>query len=211
MKKRAVCILIFCIGVVFVGMITGHIWIAIIFMLFFMITLYAFALRKYSELPLKWEKQPNLLQDKRRNFDIIYIGDLCQYGAGLDLTVKYSNLYSDYLLLQRYYSLLSKTGRVIFNIKANRNYMKSQKLSWFVLGMLHPVTLLEHGKVYYNYVYKWEELFTPLYYIIRHIVPNVNNEDSILNKNDLVDEIKKFACDRSIKVEFWCDGKRVFL
>ena len=99
----------------------------------------------------KWHRAPELLNDDKRNYDMLILGYKMPQNKevynGLDMTITYSTLYSDFLLMQRYYSLVKKGGTIIFNLPENRLYYKKHRLSIFTLNMLHPVTILEHSKI----------------------------------------------------------------
>ena len=163
-----------------------------------------------SKIKHNWRKEPDLLNDDRRNYNIINIGYDRIDGEGLDLTIKHSNLYSDFLILKRYYSLGKSGCTVRVNMKNIPSYFNKRRLSVFVLDMLHEVTLLEHGAIYYSYKIKWRTVFNTLLYFICNIKDDIQKcirKDRI--DYSLLDEINSFAEKRGISIRWYLDGKKL--
>ncbi|WP_418223333.1 hypothetical protein [Clostridium isatidis] len=98
---------------------------------------------------------PNIMENLVRNYDNIILGNeskiyenkINKNEKNLYLTNYSRNLYTDILILKRWYSFLRKEGIVHFNIDCkNRKYLFSEKISIFDDEFLHQVTLMEHGK-----------------------------------------------------------------
>lgn len=165
-----------------------------------------------SNMKSKWNKELDFLNDDRRNYDIINIGYNVVDNEGLDLTVKHSNIYSDYLLLQRYYSLGKRGCKIKFNMKNSRFYFDNSKtLSLFVLNLLHDVTVLEHGTGYYLYKIKWGCFFNTLLYFLLNICDcvQVKTLRNIEANNLLFVEINRFAVDRGFEIDWYINGKKL--
>ncbi|MDD3414648.1 MAG: hypothetical protein PHY47_11685 [Lachnospiraceae bacterium] len=206
MKKRVLAILLGCLLLIIISNLCKWYAISIMLIIVLGLTIISALLCKYSNVSILWKKAPDLLNDGQRNFGIMYLGWPIEYVDGLDMTVVYSNLYSDFLIFQRYYSLLKKGGTVIFYLKDDLKYFYKRKLSLFCLNMLHPVTLLEHGKIYYDYEYKWNEMFNTIIYFLMIFRKEIRVTK--INYNQLR-EIKTFAQERDLEIVFRFKGETI--
>ena len=187
-----------------------EIYVAFILLLLIMIFIdFSYFLEKRTNICKNWKKAPDLLVNDKRNYDILILGDKSyefHYKNGLDLTISFSNLHSDYLILQRYYSLLKLGGKVELYMPNNKKYFKNKNISIFALNLLHPVTILDHSKLLYNYYYKWEEFMNPLIFIFKNLFcynySKINEMDFILLK-----DIQAFCKERGLQIFFYLDNK----
>lgn len=93
-------------------------------------------------------KFPGTVSSTIRNYELIVIGNRVGPSADgeLNLTGYNRNLYTDYLILQRYYGFLKKNGKVRLEIDPQRgNYFFGKKINVLDYPALHEVTLWEHG------------------------------------------------------------------
>ena len=130
--------------------------------------------------------------------------------VGLDLTQKYTNLYSDFLLLKRYYSLVKSGGKIIVNMDATKAYMLKQRPTVFSLCMLHPVTLMELGKFYYIYEIKLKEILNPLIFFFNETTSYIikKRKTNICNKI-LMRDMENFCNERNLKIVWYINGSRI--
>ena len=204
--------------------------IAIIEILFLCISIFALMLQSYfifvpalfvtvfifisilldkSNLKKSWKKEHDLLRDDRRNYSSINIGYKKVDDEGLDLTVKHSNLYSDFLIMQRYYSL-GKSGCIIkVNMKNSHSYLNVRRLSLFTLDMLHDVTLLEHGAFYYSYKVKWKTVFNSFLYFVCNIRDDIQMCKKEKVDYSLLTEMNSFAEKRGMSICWYLNGKKI--
>ena len=165
-----------------------------------------------SRISNNWKKTPDLLRSNSRNYSFLELGYKAVRVDSLDLTQKYTNLYSDFLVLQRFYSLVKQGGTIIFNMWSSEYYMSSHRPSLFSLCMLHPVTLLELGRIYFFYEYMCGEILNPLLFLIKEII----HRNDRANKNckcnrEMMSEIEAFCGKRNLKIEWHIDGQKINL
>lgn len=161
-----------------------------------------------KSISCRWKKMPNLLTDDRRNYPCIELGIKPVDQSGLDLTQEFSNLFSDFLVLKRMYSLVGKNGIVHINMGQTKSYMFQKSPSIFSLSMLHPVTLMELGWRYYFYEIILRECLNPLLFCLKHFTHNFfprNNEAGSYNFL-LMWQIEEFCRERDVVVEFFIDN-----
>lgn len=184
-----------------------HIAIIIILLGWLLIVLLHYLKSKFN---INWNKSPDFLRDDTRNYSYLELGYKQLGKDGLDLTQEYTNLYSDYLVLKRFYSLVKRDGTIVINMEPTEYYMFHSRPSIFSLCMLHPVTLLELGKFYYLYEIVFGEVLNPLIYILKGKGMRIikNRETSEHNKN-LMQEIEEFCTARNLRVEWYIAGTRI--
>lgn len=165
-----------------------------------------------SRIICNWKKEPKLLNDSTRNYQCLELGYQRTGGdnVGLDLTQKYTNLYSDFLLLKRYYSLVKSGGKIIVNMDATKAYMLKQRPTVFSLCMLHPVTLMELGKFYYIYEIKLKEILNPLIFFFNETTSYIikKRKTNICNKI-LMRDMENFCNERNLKIVWYINGSRI--
>lgn len=94
---------------------------------------------------------PSIMVNRNRNYDVLLLGSRkCAHetaaGQILNLKNDFRNLYTDYLLVQRWYSLTRMGGDVVVEMDFSDNqYLNNSKINKLDYDLLHPVTLLEHG------------------------------------------------------------------
>lgn len=164
-----------------------------------------------SRIAGRWRKSPDFLKNDTRNYSYIKLGygPIGEIDDSLDLTQEYSNLYSDFLVLKRFYSLLKKDGTIVINMNPTKYYMFYDKPSIFSLCMLHPVTLLELGKFYYIYEEVFGEILNPIAYLLKKIGRNRQIQDTHICNWRLMQEIEEFCIARHLRIEWYIMGKRI--
>lgn len=164
-----------------------------------------------SRIIHNWKKEPKLLNDSTRNYQYLELGyQRTRENSGLDLTQKYTNLYSDFLLLKRYYSLVKRGGVIVVNMDATKSYMLKQQPTVFSLCMLHPVTLLELGIFYYVYEIKLKGILTPLFFLLNEVTSHIikKKKTNICNKI-LMSDMENFCKERNLKIVWYINGSRI--
>ena len=183
--------------------------IAIIIVLLGMLLAALLSLKK-CKITNNWNKTPDFLKDDIRNYSYLELGYERVGKDGLDLTQKYTNLYSDYLILKRFYSLVKKDGTIIINMKPTEYYMFHSRPSVFSLCMLHPVTLLELGKIYYLYEIVFGEILNPLLFVLKEMgMRTIKNKETNMYNEGLMQEIEEFCNARNLRVEWYITGTRI--
>lgn len=94
---------------------------------------------------------PDLLRNRKRNYDAILLGSrnpgAALSGGTLNLSNFRRNLYTDVLLVHRWYGFLRREGVLILPVDCgDREYLTGDRISVFDNRFLERVTLLEHGK-----------------------------------------------------------------
>lgn len=214
MRKRVSCLLSIMLALIIVVCFWELYLIAFVLTCFVLTIIFSTFLAKYGKITRQWRKVPNLLDDVTRNYKKIYLGYKALNNDGLDLTQQYSNLYTDYLLFQRYYSLGDINCRFIINMHANKRYQHSCKPSLFSLNMLHPITLLEHNALLYRYEVEWGEFLTPMLFYLKHYFydwvekfccyVNCSTQSDI--NYELIRQILDFAESRDLQVKVYVEG-----
>ena len=207
MKKRIILfggVLSFLISVYF-----KRYHITIIIILLGMLLAVLLSLKK-SKVTDNWNKMPDFLKDDTRNYSNLELGYERVGKDGLDLTQKYTNLYSDYLILKRFYSLVKKDGTIVINMKPTEYYMFHSRPSVFSLCMLHPVTLLELGKIYYIYEIVFWEILNPFLFMLKEMgMQFIKNKETNVYNESLMQEIEEFCNARNLRVEWYMLGKGI--
>lgn len=209
MKRRVLCLVVTISVMIFITWFFNlYLFNAILLCAIACVILSTFQ-EKYGKITAQWKKVPDLLNDFTRNYKVIYLGYQSLGSDGLDLTQKYSNLYSDYLMLQRYYSLGCDNCRFIINTRSNKEYQYSCKPSLFSLNMLHPITILEHNVLLYKYAIEWGEFLTPMLFYLKCFFNCINrniHSDIIYCNYELFKEILCFSKERGLRVEVYIEG-----
>lgn len=88
-------------------------------------------------------------------------------------------------------------------------YIEREKISLFVLNKLHHITLLENGKLYFDYELKWDEFLNPLLFYIYKLYDYKFDKkiDTLPHDNTYMNQIERFAQERNLKVEWFIEGK----
>lgn len=215
MRKRVSCLLSIMLALIIVAYFFKLYFIVFILTCIMLTIIFSTFLTRYGKATRQWRKVPNLLDDITRNYKKVYLGYKALDTDGLDLTQQYSNLYSDYLLLQRYYSLGDSNCRFIINIHASKRYQYSCSPSLFSLNMLHPITLLEHNTWLYRYEMEWGEFLTPMVFYLKHYFYDwvekfccyVNCSAKSNVNYELIRQILGFAKSRNLLVKIYVDGR----
>ncbi len=121
------------------------------------------------------------------------------YENTLDLSSIGRNLFTNELLVKRYYSLLGKNEQVNIMIINDRKFVLSNKISHFDYCLLHPVTVYEQSVSMYQYVYKYRELFSGILYIWSLVI---RRRDRKCNENEL-----EFLEDKTIAIDQFAKAK----
>ena len=160
---------------------------------------------------------PDIMKNLTRNYDKIILGDkrLASkqgdlHGSVLDLTNYSRNLYTDILILERWYSFLRNNGTVYFNIDVgSHRCLFEDAISFFDDAFLHQVTLLEHGKDIFSNKYKIIQYQKGLYFLfIKRRNIHINKKKRVLNNEEIqilkdkFNEIEAFCKNRNINVVF---------
>ncbi len=164
-----------------------------------------------SKIVYNWRKEPELLNNSIRNYQYLELGyQRTGDKNGLDLTQKYTNLYSDFLLLKRYYSLLKRGGSIVINMDATKSYMFKQRPTVFSLCMLHPVTLMEIGKLYYVYEIMFKEILNPLIFLLNEVKSHIIKKGKInISNKTLMQEMEAFCKERNLKIVWYINSSRI--
>lgn len=155
------------------------------------------------------KKIPDIFSNMTRNYDVLILGD---YGVAKKYTDKhdfdcsnyYRNFYTDYLVAQRYYSMLKKGGIIKIYINGhNKKYFSQKKISPFDYGFLHMVTCMEQEVKNKSIIHKINMMLNGLRL---KKVTNKNRRKGIVKKAEIdqykqLAEIKDFCAERNIKLE----------
>lgn len=179
------------------------VWICIVVLIsiFFLTYINWLSYRRYCG-----NLSPNLLINLKRDYTCIYLGveTTKKQNDYLDLSNANRNLYTNIEIVKRFYSLLSENGKVLLEVFDDRYYVNSHKISCFDFCLLHPITVFEHGKYLYSYVYRFKEFFTGNIFVFRKIIKKKCrrcNANDIENLIILLNDLSNFTISRSIKVE----------
>ena len=134
------------------------------------------------------KKFPGTVDSKIRNYDYMLLGtlghpDSC--GVCLNLCGVNRNFYTDWLLVERYYSFLKKEGEIIVKASGGRGYFNSKKINRFDIPALHEVTLWENGidcrGKQYNSILVGNQILFLIYVVLSFIkgknVPSMQNKE----------------------------------
>lgn len=124
----------------------------------------------------------------------------------LDITGVRRNLYTDILIIERYYSFLKPYGTVVVCINfKDKYYLTSRKVSVFDITALHEVTLWEHGIDARGRDYKLHKLVGGALFLVakylRFTFASVG-KDSIPLKE--MQQLKGFCKLRGISIKYCC-------
>jgi hypothetical protein len=211
--KKEIVLLVTLIGAILVFIIIDN-WIfrGIVVFTLLCTVLFVIGNRKYCRFMRK--RIPNIMKDLTRNYDKIVLGKIYNDRLDqtnidekkLDLTNYCRNLYTDILILKRWYSLLKVGGSVCFNIDCrSKKYLFDNKISVYDDRFLHQVTMLEHKKDIYSKKYKISKCCKAILFLFLSYFDK-NNKNSNLSKNEIcclkqkIEEINSFCEIRNIKV-----------
>ncbi len=95
----------------------------------------------------KSAKRFNPIRKPERNFPALLLGNDKTDGRkdALDMRESDRNIYTDILVMERYYSLVKKGGTIVFCIDRRDKRYLGKGVSLLGRYLLHPVTLMEHG------------------------------------------------------------------
>ena len=149
-------------------------------------------------------KRFNPWKDKRRNFDVIIIGERydlqklhLNVGKTLEETVKGRSLYASFHILRTYFSLLGHNGKVY--IIYNEKYLWDfTPIDMSIVE--HSVTLSVMGCKYVGIKWKFPIIFLPFHLIRRAFGNFIPVKKDI--ENSLISQIKEFCKERQIQIEF---------
>lgn len=154
---------------------------------------------------------PDLMYS-RRNYEKLLICDE-QYVKKIDIdkdnTLILSNynrnFYTDFKILQRYYSFLHTNGECIFVFDFNRySYFKNRKINSIDYPFLHVVTLYENNIKYNSIRYKTKRLldkYKILFYKIEIYKIKDNRKINIEQIEMILEELNNFVKERNIYVK----------
>lgn len=161
-------------------------------------------------------KVPSLMGNMTRNYDEMILGDENSEISKneptnkkcLNLTNYGRNLYTDVLIMERWYSFLKKGGTVCFSIDCgNKRYLFDNNISLFDDEFMHQVTMLEHGKDVTSKKYKAINygksfLFSLYANHSRSGKRRVLSEDEVQRINKMIERANMFCQIRNIHVEY---------
>ncbi len=149
----------------------------------------------------------SLTKNLQRNYDFLILGSknitFSENHSNLDLRNYGRNQYTDFLIVQRYYSFLKKGGtvRILIDL-ADKTYQSSSKISYFDYPLLHKVTLLEHGiSINSKFEYLKRLWYYPLFFLIS--IPKKQFQNHVLECSDSFAPIKEFCSSRGIQLELY--------
>lgn len=149
---------------------------------------------------------PDIHTNLYRNYDVLILGnrklDIEIKKNYLDLRNYKRNLYTDILILERYYGFLKDNGKIIFYIcKNDCKNLYSKHISIFDYEFLHSVTLLEHDLKIKSVKYYCYKVFRTIKFVL--INKDIIRDFRVVN-DVYIDEnyIKEFCEKRNLKYEF---------
>lgn len=207
MKKKAAFIIIEFLLLIFF-ILSNSLWIRIsVFTIECLIIYLILSYRQYNNYCK--EKFPGTVTSARRNYDFLDVGNI-RFNANeeniLDITGVRRNLYTDILIIERYYSFLKPYGTVVVCINfKDKYYLTSRKVSVFDITALHEVTLWEHGIDARGRDYKLYKLVGGALFLVakylRFTFASVG-KDSIPLKE--MQQLKGFCKLRGISIKYCC-------
>lgn len=156
------------------------------------------------------EKRVNILEDKR-NYDEMIICDE-MYKKHIDKSPNIyvrtnfnSNFYTDFLILERYYSFVKEKGKIIFVFDGKNNkYFKSKKIDSLEYPFLHPVTLRENNIKLDSLKYKLIKHINPmkilLYKLKIHTIRSYKQCNQFLLE-EKIEKLYTFTSERNMRLK----------
>ena len=153
---------------------------------------------------------PNMMTNLERNYDSIVLGELTNIQK-FDIEEKtlilgnfYRNLYTDELVMQRFYSYLKRGGTVYFVIdRCKLSDIRSKRISPLDYVFLHDVTLLEHGIDRGGLKYKMLERKAALLLLLQPFIKRKSYISSSSEEYEYIkDRITSFCIERNINCKF---------
>lgn len=148
---------------------------------------------------------PNFLINLNRNYEYIILGNINNENENNSLILKNykRNLYTDILIMERFYSLLKPGGTCIFYIKNDKNYILCNKISPFDFCFLHPVTIYEHSKRIFTYVFQFKEIFSGIPFLLSKFTSSFSSridEEDLIQLENMLLEINNFSIKRNFRI-----------
>lgn len=208
---KIISIIMFFFPLVFINCIFGKIFFVLLSSLLFI------TIRLWEEYKIHISSiNPNFLDNLDRNYEILELGILKELESNINILklMNYRrNLYTDVLLIKRYYSLLRIEGIVRIHVEKTREYLCRKTISVFDYALLHPMTLYEHNIFLYFYVIKLKEIFSGILFFIyvRYEKGNNSVDNKVIeNALDSFNDIAKFLNERSMWLEIDLPNKEMY-
>ena len=150
---------------------------------------------------------PTLVHGGIRNYKHLYIGEKNAYKItdGIDLRNIERNMYTDFLILKRYYGFLDKeTGEICWKLNSHKSYLNNKNISMFDVCFLHEVTLMEHGYVREKQTQR--EYMNSILYLAKKLMKTSKvrscTKEELDNLIVFCNECISFCDERNLRVKF---------
>lgn len=153
---------------------------------------------------------PDIHGNLKRNYDYMILGnrniDIDVSKNSLDLRNYKRNIYTDILVMERFYSFLKKNAEIKFYIDRNdEKVFHEKRISKFDYEFLHRVTLMEHNISQVSFKYKIYKIIVAIKFLF--VNKNFVKRKSTLKALNKIDNqveqyVKSFCEKRNLNYKF---------